>query len=147
MSLSHVWLFATPWTAAYQAPSSMGFSRQEYWSGVPLPSLVWMRELDYKESWALEGLMLLNCGVGEDSLESLWLQGVQPISTKGNQSLIFIGRAAAEAETPILWPPDAKNGHIDKDPSFGKDCRREEKGKTEDEMVWRHHWCNGHEFE
>jgi len=53
--------------------------------------------------------MLLNCGVGEDSLESLGLQGVQPISTKGNQSLIFIGRAAAEAETPILWPPDAKN--------------------------------------
>ena len=69
--------------------------------------------------------MLLNCGVGEDSLESLGLRGVQggvqPISTKGNHSLIFIGRAAAEAETPILWPPDTKNRLIRKDPDVGKD--------------------------
>ena len=56
-----------------------------------------------------EELMLLNCGVGEDSLESLGLQGDQPTNPKGNQSWIFIGRTDAKAEAPILWPPDAKN--------------------------------------
>ena len=67
--------------------------------------------------------------------------------TKGNQSWIFIERTDTEAETPILWPPDAKNGLIWKDPSAGKDWRQEEKGMTEDEMVGLHHWLNGHEFE
>ena len=53
--------------------------------------------------------MLLNCGVGEDSSESLGLQGDSPVNPKGNQSWIFIGRTDAEAEMPILWPPDGKN--------------------------------------
>ena len=53
----------------------------------------------------------------------------------------------AEAETPILWPPDAKNWLIGKDPDAGKDWRQEEKGITEDEMVGWHHWLDGHEFE
>ena len=65
----------------------------------------------------------------------------------GNQSWIFIGRIDAEAETPILWPPDAKNWLIWKDPDAGKDWRWEEKGTTEDEMVGWHHWLDGHEFE
>ena len=64
-----------------------------------------------------------------------------------NQSWIFIGRTDAEAETPILWPPDAKNWLIWKDPDAGKDWRQEEKGTTEDEMVGWHHRLNGHEFE
>jgi len=63
---------------------------------------------------------------------------------KGNQSWIFIGRTDAEAETPILWPPDAKNWLIWKDPDTGKDWRWEEKRTTEDEMVGWHHWLNGH---
>ena len=63
-----------------------------------------------------EELMLLNCGVGEDSCESLGLQGDQPINPKGNQPWIFIGRTAAEAEAPILWPPDAKSWLIVKHP-------------------------------
>ena len=58
---------------------------------------------------------------------------------KGNQSGIYTGRADAEAETPILWPPDAKNLLNGKDPDVGKDGRREEKGTTEDEMVGWHH--------
>ena len=70
-----------------------------------------------------------------------------PVRPKGNQSWIFIGRTDAEAETPILWPPDVKNCLTGKDPDLGKDWRREEKGTTEDEMVWWHHWLNGHEFE
>ena len=66
---------------------------------------------------------------------------------KGNQSWIFIGRTDAVDETPILWPPDAKNWLIGKDPDAGKDWRREGKGMTGDEMVEWHHRLNGHEFE
>ena len=90
--------------------------------------------------------MLLNCGVGEDSWESLGLQRAQTSQSQGNQSLIFIGRTDAKAETPILWPPDVKNWLIGKDPDAGKDWRWEEKRMTEDEMVGWHHWLNGHEF-
>ena len=72
--------------------------------------------------------MLLNCGVREASWESLWQQVVKPINPKGNQSWIFIGRTDAEAETPILWPPDVKNWVIGKDPYSGKDWMQEEKG-------------------
>ena len=70
----------------------------------------------------------------------------QPVHSKGDQSWIFIGRTGAEAEAPILWPPDAKNWLIGKDPDAGKDWRWE-KGMTEDEMVGWHHQLNGHEFE
>ena len=72
---------------------------------------------------------------------------IQPVHPKANQSWIFIGRTDAEAETPILWPPDAKNWLTGKDPDAGKNWRQEEKGTTEDEMVRWHHWLNGHEFE
>jgi len=94
--------------------------------------------------------MLLNYGVGEDSWESLGLQGdptLQPlVNPKGNQHWIFIGRTDAEAETPI-WPPDAKNWLIGKVPDAGKDWRQEEKGMKEDEMVGWHHGLSGHESE
>ena len=79
-----------------------------------------------------------------DTLDS---KEIQPVHPKGNQSLIFIGRTDAEAEAPILWPPDAKNWLIWKDPDAGKECRREEKGTTEDEMVEWYHRLNEHEFE
>ena len=72
---------------------------------------------------------------------------IQPVHPKGDQSWMFIGRTDAEAETPILWPPDAKNGLIWKDPDAGKDWRQEEKGMTEDEMVGCHHRHDGHKFE
>ena len=91
--------------------------------------------------------MLLNCGVGEDSWESLGLQEIKPVNPKGNRSWIFTGRTDAEAETPILWPSDVKSWLIGKDPDAGKDWRWEEKGMTEDEMVGWHHWLDGHEFE
>ena len=81
--------------------------------------------------------MLLNCGIREDSWESpLDCKEIQPVHPKGNQSWIFIGRTDAEAETPVLWPPDIKNWLIGKDPDAGKDCRWEEKGTTEDEISW-----------
>jgi len=72
---------------------------------------------------------------------------IQPVHPKGNQSWIFIGRTDAEAETPILWPPDAKNWVTGEDPDAGKDWRQEEKGMTDDEMVAWPHWIDGHEFE
>ena len=78
--------------------------------------------------------MLLNCGVGEDSWESFGLQEIQPVNPK-YQSLVFIGRIDVEAETPILWPPDAKSWLIWEDPDAGKDWGEEDKGMTEDEMV------------
>ena len=65
---------------------------------------------------------------------------------EGDQAWVFIGRTDAEAETPILWPPDAKSWLIGKDPDAGKDWMREEKETTEDEMVGWHHWLDGHEF-
>ena len=70
---------------------------------------------------------------------------IQPVHPKGNQSWIFIGRTDAEAETPILWPPDVKSWLPGKDPDAGKDWRQEKKGTTEDEMG--HHRRDGHEFE
>ena len=75
--------------------------------------------------------MLLNCGVGEDSWESLVCKEIQPVYHKGNQSWIFIGRTDAVAEARILWLPDVKNWLIGKDPENGKDWRQEEKGMTE----------------
>ena len=69
--------------------------------------------------------MLLNCGVGEDSWESLDCKEIQPVNSKENQSWIFTGRTEAEAETPILWPPDVKNQLIRKDPDAGKDWKQE----------------------
>ena len=81
---------------------------------------------------------------GQSTLDSKEIQSVHP---KGNQSWIFTERTDAEAETLILWPPDAKNQLIWKDPDAGKDLRWEEKGTTEDEMFGWHHQLNGHESE
>ena len=93
-----------------------------------------------------EELMLLSCGVGEDSWESLGLQGDPPVHPKGDQSWVFIGRTDAEAEAPVLWPPHAKGWLIGKDPDAGRDCGQEEKGTTEDEMAGWHHRLDVHEF-
>ena len=79
--------------------------------------------------------MLLNCGVGEDFESPLDCKETQPEHPKGDQSWIFIGRTEVEAETPILWPPNAKSWLIWKDPDAGKDWGQEEKGMTEDEIV------------
>ena len=90
--------------------------------------------------------MLLNCGVREDSWESLGRgKEIQLVNLNGNQYWVFIGRTDAEAETPIFWPPDVKNWFIWKDTDAGKDWRREEKGTTE--IAGWHHRLNGHEFE
>ena len=145
----------SPWKKIYDKPrqnikeqrhyfANKGPSSQSYGFS---SSHVWMWEVDHKERWALK-----NCCfwivVLEKTVESpLDCKEIQPVHPKGNQSWIFIGRTDAEAETPILGPPDAKNWLIGKDPDSGKDWRQEEKGTTEDEMVGWHHWLNGHDFE
>ena len=84
----------------------------------------------------------------EKTLESpLDCKEIQLVHPKGNQYWIFIGKTDAEAETPILWPPNVKNWLIEKDPDAEKDWRWEEKGLTEDEMVGWHHQLKEHEFE
>ena len=106
-----------------------------------------MWELDYKESWVPRNWCFWTVEL-EKTLESpLDCKELQPVHSKRNQSWIFIGRTDAEAETPILWLPDAKNWFIWKDPDPGKDWRQEEKGTTEDEMVGWYHQLDGHEFE
>ena len=96
---------------------------------------VWIWELDYKEgsepkNWCFQIMVL------KKTLESpLDCKEIQPVHPKGNQYWLFIGRTDAEAEAPILWPPDVKNWLIEKDLDAGKDWRQEEKGMTEDEMV------------
>ena len=104
-------------------------------------SHVWMWQLDYKESWVPKNWCFWAV-VLEKTLESpLDCKEIQPVHSKGNQSWIFIGKTDAEAEAPILWPPDRKNWLIGKDPDAGKDWRQEEKGTTEDEMVgWPTWW-------
>ena len=141
---------ATPWEESYDQPGQHIQKQRHYFVNKGLSSQgcgfssnhVWMwtgllRKLSTEES------MLLNCGVGEDSWESLGLQGDPTVHSKGGQSWVFIGKTDVEVETPIVWPPDAKSWLIWKDHDAGKDWWQEEKGMTEDEMVGWHHWLNG----
>ena len=106
----------------------------------------WIWELYHKEDWALKNWCFQTV-VLEKTLESpLDCKEIKPVHPKRNQSWIVTGRTDAEAETPILWPPDAKNWLIWKDPDAGKDLKQE-KGMAEDKMVGWHYWLNGHEFE
>ena len=134
-----------PWKKSYDQPRQH-IKKQRYYLAYKGPSSqsygfssshVWMWELDYKETAVLEKTL-------ESPLDS---KEIKPINPRGNQSWIIIGRIDAEAEVPILWPPDEKNWLICKDPDAGKDWRQEEKGTTEDEMVGWHHQFNGYEFE
>ena len=93
-------------------------------------SHAWMWELDYKQSWVLKNWCFWTV-VLEKTLEShLDCKEIQPVNPKEDQSWVFIGRTDVEAETPILWSPDAKNRPIRKGPDAGKDWRQEEKGTT-----------------
>ena len=102
-----------------------------------------MWELDYREA-ERRRIDAFELQVLEKTLESpLDCKEIQSVNPKRNQSWIFIGRTDDEVETPVLWPPDAKNRLIGKDPDAGKHWRQEEKGMTEDEMIEWHHWHDG----
>ena len=116
---------------------SYGFSR----------SHVRMWELDHKEGWTPKNWCFRTVVLEEKTLESpLNSKEIKPVNPKGNQHWIFIGKNDAEAEAPILWPPDVKSWLTGKDPGAGKD-RGQKKGAAEDEMVGWLHWLNGHECE
>ena len=105
-----------------------------------------MWTLNYKESWVPKNWCFWTV-VLDKTLESpLDCKEIQPVHPKGDQSWVFVGRTDAEAETPILWPPDVKSWLIWIDPNAGKDWGQEEKGIMEDEMVGWHHRVNGHGF-
>ena len=152
----------TPWKESYDQPRQhikkqrQKIKRQRHCFANKSPSSqsygfssshVWLWELDYKESWALKNWCFWTV-VLEKTLESpLDCKEIQPVHPKGNQSWIFIARTDAEAETSILWPADAHNWLLGKDPDAGKDWRQEEKGTTENEMIGWHHRLSGCEFE
>ena len=106
-----------------------------------------MLELDYNESWAPKNWCFWTVVLGKTLESLLYSKEIHPVHPNGNQSWIFFGRTDAEAETPILWPPDVKSWLIWKDPDAGKDLIQEEKGTTEGELVGWHHRLYGHEFE
>ena len=140
-----------PWKKSYDKPRQGVKKQRHYFANKGLSSQsygfssgrVWMWQLDHKEgrapkNWCFWIVVL------EKILESpLNCKEIKPVNPKGNQSWLFTGRTDAEAETPILWPPDVKNWHIEKDPDARKDWRWEEKGMTKDEMVGRHHQLDG----
>ena len=144
-----------PWKKSYDQPKQHIKKQRHYFANKSPSSQrysfssshVWMWELDYKESWMPKNRCFWPV-VLEKTLESpLDHKEIQLVHPKGNQSWVLIGRIDTEAETPILWPSDAKNWLIVKDPDAGKDWRQEEKGTTEDKMVEWHHQLNEHIFE
>ena len=110
-------------------------------------SHVWMWELDYKESWAPKNWCFWTVVLEKTLGSPLDCMEFKSVSPKGNQSWIFIGKNDAEAESPILSPPDAKSWLTGKNPDAGKIEGKRRMGAVEDEMVGWHHWLNGHEFE
>ena len=152
---SHEIKTLTLWKESYDQPRqyikkqrhyfvNKGTSSQSYGFS---SSHVWMWELDYKESWVPKNWCFWTV-VLEKTLESpLDCKEIQPVHSKGDQSWVFIGRTDIEAETPVLWPPDAKSWLIWKDPDAGKNWGQKENWMTEDEMVGWHHHLYWYEFE
>ena len=152
---SHEIKTLAPWKKSYDQTRQHIKKQRHYFANKGLSSQsygfssshVWMWELDREESWAPKNWCFWIV-VLEKTLESpLDCKEIQPVHSEGDQPWIFTGRTDAEAETPVLWPPDVKSWLIWKDPDAGKDGRWEEKGMTEDELVGWHHWLNGHGFE
>ena len=106
-----------------------------------------MWELNHKDGWTWKNWCFWTVVLEKTLESSLDCKEIQPVHPKGNQSWIFSARTDAEAETPILWPPDVQNWIIGKDPDAEKDWRQEEKGTIENEIFGWHHWIKGHESE
>ena len=142
----------TPWKESYDQPRQHVKKRRHYFAnkgpssqgyGVS-SSHIWMRELDYKESWVQKNLCFWTVVLEKTLERPLDCKEIQPVHPKGDQPWVFFGRT--EGETLILWPPDAKSWLIWKDLDAGKHWEWEEKGVIEDEIVGWHHQLNGHEF-
>ena len=146
-NFSHKIKTLTPWKKSYNQQRQRIKKQRHHLAETGLysqsydfsSSHVWMRDLDHKEGWEPKNwcfcIVVLE-KILEIPLDSKEIKSVNP---QGNQAWTFIGRTDAEAEAPILWPPDAKSQLIGKDPDAGKDWRQKEKGAIEDEMVGWHH--------
>ena len=155
---NHISNKLAPWKKSYDKPRQCIKKQRHYFADKGPSSQiygfssshVWMWELDHEVGWMPKNWCFWTVVLTLESLETLEspLDGkeIKPVNPKRNQSWIFFGRADDEAEAPILWPSEAKNWLIRKDPDTGKDWRQE-KGTTEDEIVGWHHQLNGHEFE
>ena len=143
----------TPWEESYDKHRQHIKKQRHYFvhKGLSSQGYVFSSSHVWCESWTLKKAEWKNWCFWTVELEKILespldCKEIQPVPPKGDQSWVFIGRTHAKAETPILWPPDAKSWLIGKDPETGKDWRQEEKGATEDEMVGWHHRFNGHRF-
>ena len=145
----------TPWKESYDQPRQHIKKQRHYFANkvrlvkaMVFPVVMYgceswtIKKAEYRKNWCFWTVVL------EKTLESnLDFKEIKPVNPEENLSWIITGRTDAEAEAPILWPPDGKSWLIWKDPDAGKDWKREEKGMTEDEMVGWQHWLNWHEFE
>ena len=148
------WKMLAPWKKSFDKPRQHIKKQRHHFANKGLPSQsygfsnshVWMWKLGHKESWAPKNWLFWTV-VLEKTLESpLDCKEIKPVNPKENTSWVFIGRTDAGAETPILWPSDAKSWLLGKEPDAGRDWRQGEKGMTENEMVGWHHWLNEHDF-
>ena len=105
-----------------------------------------MWELGHKEGWTLKNWCFRTVVLQKTLGSPLDSKEIKPVNPKGNQPWIFIGRNDDEAEAPTVWPPDVKIQLVGKNPDAGKDWGQENKGATEDEVVRKYHWVNGHEW-
>ena len=144
-----------PWKNRYDNPRHHIKKQRHYFADKGLSSQsygffsshVWMWEMDHKEGWVLKSWCLGNVVLEKIPMSPLDRKEIKRVNAKGNQSWIFIERTHAEAEAPILWPPDAKSQLTGKDPNARENWGQEEKGETEFEMFGWYHQLNGHEFE
>ena len=147
MKLEHL----TPWKESYDKSRQCIKKQRHYFANKVhlVKAMVFPVVMYGCESWTIKKTECQKIDAFlKRTLETLFnWRDFQLVHPKENQSWIFIGRTDAEAETPILWPPDVKYWLIWKDPDAGKDWRWEEKGMTEDESVRWHHLLDGHEFE
>ena len=127
--------FWIPSLSIFSLQLSWGQERFEMW------------ELNHKESWEPKNWCFWTVVLDKTLESSLDYKEIKPVNPQGNQLWIFICSTDAEAETPLLWQPDAESRLIGKHPDNGKDWRQEEKGTTEDEMVGWHQRFTGREFE
>ena len=129
--------------------------KQRHYFSIKIPSSegsgfpsghIWMWDLDYKESWAQKNWCFWTVVLEKAFKSPLDCKEIQPVHLKGDQSWVFIGRTDVEAETPILWLPDAKSWVVWKDSDVVKDWGQEKEGMAEDDMFGWHHRHNGHEL-
>ena len=152
---SHEIKTLAPWKKSYDQPREHIKKQRHYFTNKGPSSQgygfsnshLWTWELDCEKSWVPKNWCFWTV-VLDKTLESpLDCKEIKPVHPKGNQHWIVIGRTDAEAETPVLWPPDSKSWITEKDPDSGKDWKQEEKGMREGEIVGWHHRLNAHESE